>query len=214
MSKKIKVAVIVGDHDYDVPNFQKAFESMDGVETYIQNLQEFTTSEQKTRDWYDVLLFYNYHLTIPTKGSPYNMRAVLDTLGETGQPILILHHAVLAYPDWSKWSDICGMQDRSFNYHDGQNVDFKIIKKHTITEGVKDFSMTDETYEMKSAEAADGNDVLVTTDHPLSAKTILWTRTHKKSKVVCYSSGHDDSAFANPNFRKLVENSIKWLMTP
>ena len=183
---------------------------MDGVESYIQNLQEFISSEQKTRDWYDVLLFYNYHLPAPSGDT----KAILDTLGETGQHIFILHHAVLAYPDWSKWSDICGIQDRSFKYHDGMNVDFKIAKKHPVTEGLKDFSMTDETYEMKSAGGGgDDSDVLVTTDHPLSAKSILWTRTHGKSKVVCYSSGHDASAFADTNFRKLVENSIQWLMS-
>ncbi|MCL2639814.1 MAG: ThuA domain-containing protein [Phycisphaerales bacterium] len=211
LQKKIKVAVIVGEHDYDVPNFQKAFESLDGVECYYQNLLEFISSAKVTRNWYDVLVFYNYHLPTPPSGG--DTKAVLDALGETGQHILILHHAVLAYPEWSKWSDICGMADRSFKYHDGMNVDFKIVKNHPITEGVQDFSMVDETYEMKSAEGDDGNDVLITTDHPRSAKTILWTRTHKKSKVVCYSSGHDASAFADPNFRKLVENSIKWLMS-
>ena len=215
MSNKIKVAVIVGEHPYDVPSFQKAFESIDGIECYYQNMQEFTSSEQEMpggTKWYDVLVFYNFHKATPAEKSPWfcgDTKGVLEKLGQTGQGILILHHALLAYREWSKWSDICGMKDRSFAYHVGQNVDYQIVKQHPITEGVDNFSMIDETYEMKSAD--EGSDVLVTTDHPKSAKSILWTRTHGNAKIVCYASGHDATAFNNPNFRKLVANSIKWL---
>ena len=212
MSDIVKIAVIVGEHPYDVPGFQNVFSQMRDIECYFQNLQEFTGSEEKTRNWYDVLLFYNYHLITPSDGNPWfagDVKTVMESLGYTGQGIFILHHAVLAYPDWGKWSDICGIQNRRFKFHDIQAVNYEIVKHHPITEGVDDFSMIDETYEMEPT--GDSSDVLVTTDHPLSAKTILWTRTYKKSDVVCYLSGHDDSAYSDYNFRRLTENAVKWL---
>jgi type 1 glutamine amidotransferase len=42
-------------------------------------------------------------------------------------------------------------------------------------------------------------------------KTIAWTRQYKNARVFCYQSGHDNQAYANPNFRKVVARGIHWL---
>jgi len=213
MNRKIKVAVVVGDHPYDVPNFQKMFMAMDSVEAYIQNLQEFITCSEEIRKWYDVVLFYNFHNETPKSDDPdvvSNEKIALEQLGDTKQGIFLLHHAILAYPDWHVWSDICGIQNRIFDYHHDQNVNYEIIKSHPITSGVNNFSMIDETYSMDSAGA--DSDILITTDYSPSMKTILWTRKYKNSNVVCYESGHDNIAFSNNNFRKIAENAITWLV--
>jgi type 1 glutamine amidotransferase len=60
-------------------------------------------------------------------------------------------------------------------------------------------------------DAGEGSDVLLTTVHPESMKTIAWTRQYKNARVFCYQSGHDNQAYANPNFRKVVARGIHWL---
>jgi len=201
-NEKIKVAVIVGWHPYDVVNFQKLFESIDGTECYIQHMEQFTSSDKERRQWYDVLVFYNMHSDTP--------ETALSELGETKQGIFVLHHALLAYPQWSVWSEICGIDDRRFDYHLNQTVELQIAdQSHSITEGISDFSLVDETYTMKNA----GTDskILITANHPKSMESIAWVRKYKNSPVFCFESGHDNSTFSNGNFRKIVKQAIVWL---
>ena len=39
----------------------------------------------------------------------------------------------------------------------------------------------------------------------------MWTRTEKKSRVIYLQLGHGPEAFANPNYRKLVAQSIHFV---
>jgi len=212
-ANKPKVAVIVGQHPFDVISFQKLFNNISGIEPYHQNMEQFTSSPKEIRESYGVLLFYNFHRQDPTDQDPWyagKTKSVLESLGDTKQGIFLLHHAILAYPDWRVWSDLCGIQDRKHDYHVNQNVHYIVAdKNHPITSGLADFDMTDETYTMNSA----GGDsrILITTDHPLSMKTIAWSRKYKNADVFCYESGHDDQAYGNENFRKIVRRGILWL---
>ena len=154
---------------------------MDEAECYIQHLEQFTSSTKERRQWYDVVVFYNMHGGIPENKNWYegNVTAAFEELGETNQGILILHHALLAYIGYPVWSDICGIQDRNFKYHIGENVAFNIARNHKITEGINGFTMTDETYTMN--EPRTDSEILVTTDHSPSMKSILWTRKYRNS---------------------------------
>jgi len=211
MSEKIKIAVIVGAHPYNVQAFQDVFTANEKFEAYVQSLEIFTCSSKEQRESYDVLVFYHMYMETPTPESAWNgiKTNALEQLGETNQGILVLHHALLAHPEWQPWSDICGIDNREFKYHIGETVDYQIKKIHPITEGVRDFTMTDETYTMN--EPGSDSEILVATAHKPSMETILWTKKHKNSRVVCYESGHDAAAYNNENFRKLLYNSILWL---
>jgi type 1 glutamine amidotransferase len=52
--------------------------------------------------------------------------------------------------------------------------------------------------------------VLLTTDHPTSDRTIGWVRRFRKAKVCTIQLGHDSKAYANSNYRQLVERAILW----
>ena len=69
--------------------------------------------------------------------------------------------------------------------------------------------MKDETY-IISEPFAEGNHILIKTDNANSIKNLAWTRTYKKSPVFCYASGHDNQAYGNENFRKVLHNAIHW----
>ena len=69
--------------------------------------------------------------------------------------------------------------------------------------------MIDETYIMGEPEEP-GNTILITTDNETSIKNIAWARQYKNSRVFCFVSGHDNQAYANPGFRKILHNAIHW----
>lgn len=209
----IKTAVITGGHPYDVIGFNQLFRSLEGVDAYIQHMDDFCSSSQQARDSYDVALFY--HMLMPTPqdeglpGYAGRPKTVLEGLGKTAQGIVVLHHALLAYPAWPVWSEIVGIQNRRFGYYPDQSLDFRVANAgHPITQSLQGWSLVDESYTMDSASA--GSTILLTTDHPNSMKTIAWTREYQASRVLCYESGHDQSTYGNPDFRRFLARGIAW----
>jgi hypothetical protein len=78
-----------------------------------------------------------------------------------------------------------------------------------VTAGVSDFPIRDEIYWGFRA----GKDItpLITTDNAKSGKPLGWARTEGNSKVVYLQLGHGPEAYANPNYRKLVAQSIQFV---
>lgn len=210
---KIKTAVVTGRHPYDVPNFYAVFKNIPEIDFYPQHLEDFISDSVANRDQYDVVVFYNFHQETPGNEQNWwekSMKNSLEHLGETKQGIFLLHHAILAFPNWDAWANICGIKDRKFSFYINETVKTKVAKSdHPITKGLSNWEMVDETYLMKDAE--EGCEVLLTTDNPKSMKTLAWTRQYKNSKVFCYEGGHDNQAYSDPNFRKVIANGIKWL---
>jgi len=201
----VKVAVLTGGHAYDVPNFDKLFQSLAGIQTTIQTMEAFFALPAAQRDAYDALLFYHMLMPTPTGSA----KEALEHLGSTEQGLLVLHHALLAYPQWPVWSEIVGIADRKFGYHHDQKLHVNVTSvRHPITEGLKSWDMIDESYTM--ADAGQGSEILLTTDHPKSMKTIGWTRQHKKSRVFCFESGHDNQTWVSPDFREVLRRGLLW----
>ena len=209
----LKVAVVTGAHSFDVINFTKFFRSLEDVDPYIQHMEHFASSTNEIRQKYDVILFYFFFMDDPNNqdltGTATHYLKTIEDLGEAGQGIMVLHHALLAYPQWSLWSELVGIQNREFGYHENQNLQVKVKNPdHPITRGVKSWNMIDETYTMD--DAGEGSEILLTADHPKSMKTIGWTRTYKDSRVFCLESGHDSITWADPNFKQIVQQGIHW----
>ena len=58
--KKIKIAVVTGGHPFDVIGFSDLFRALDGVQAYIQHIDDFAVASEEIRDSYDVVLFYSF----------------------------------------------------------------------------------------------------------------------------------------------------------
>ena len=211
---QIKTAVITGQHSFDVPAFTRLFRVLSNVDAFVQTLDDFVADEGKARDWYRVVLFYNFHQTTP--GSPEaepgwgrDTLAALERLGQTEQGIVVLHHSLMAFRQWPFWSTLVGIEERGFGYHHNQHLDVHIEDPdHPITHGLPDWKMVDETYTIN--EPGPDAHVLVTTDHPNSMHSLAWARTFGKARVFCCASGHDSQAFDNPHFRTLLSHGIAW----
>ncbi len=201
----IKVAVITGGHFFDVPGFHAIFRDMPQVDSYIQLEANWAADVGQTLDTYDVFLFYNMPRGLPEERT----RPVLEKLGESGQGIFLLHHAILAYEQWPFWSDLVGISDRSFGYDHEQELSVQIADPaHPITQGIEPWRMVDETYSM--ASAGEDSHRLLTTDHPRSMRVLGWTRQFRNARVFCYQSGHDNLTYADLNFRKTILRGIQW----
>lgn len=205
---KIKVAVVTGNHVFDVPEFIELFRSMKSIDFYLQDLQNYAADMSDARRHYDVTLFYNMHFEFPDQAS----RRVLERLGETDQGLFLLHHGILGWRDWHIWAAVTGIEDRKFTYHPGELVRTEIADPdHPIVKGLKPWTMPDETYRMNGADTDPDNHVVLRTDHPKSLSTLAWTRKYRNAPVFCYASGHGTDTYADPNFRAVVERGIKWL---
>jgi uncharacterized protein len=208
----IRLAVVTGGHPYDAMSFGDLMRSLPGVCFDVQSVQDICTDFGDYVRHYDVIVFYN--MTQQTPQDKYAWDCVskekILQIFDRGQGVCLLHHSILAFPDWPLWGEVCGIADRSFKYHMSVDMDFKVMSSdHPITRELDDFSMIDEAYEMNSAD--DSSAILLSADHPKSMKSIAWTRRFGQSKVFCYESGHDKQAFNHPRFREILYRGILWL---
>jgi hypothetical protein len=214
VAEQVKTAVVTGGHSYDVPEFHELFRGLAGVDAYIQHLEDFASSPQEVRDGYGAVLFFFFPQENPSdEGMPWFLgkpKTAMEHLGETGQGIVVLHHAILAYPHWPVWAELCGISDSSFSYFPNQHIRVEVARPdHPIVHGLSDWEMVDETYKMQ--DAGPGSEVLLTVDDPKSMHTVAWTRTHKRSRVFCCGLGHDNQAWSAPNFQEMLRRGILWV---
>jgi len=210
----IKVAFVTGGHPYELQPLHAALRALPGVDVYPQHMDDWCAAG-KARQAYDAVVFYHMLMDDPPeKGAWYQgtVKAALEELGTTGQGIVILHHAILGYPQWKFWSDLVGITDRKFGYHVHQSISVHVADTgHPITRGLQDWEMVDETYTLAEPMAADGNTPLLTVEHEKSMKCIAWMRQFGKAKVFCFQSGHDGQTFAVPMFREVLGRGIRWV---
>jgi hypothetical protein len=214
----IKIAVITGGHPFDVQPFHALFDALSGIEAYIQHTDEFASEPDEVRDGYAAVVFYSMLKDTPRDdglwytGKP---QSAFERLGERGQGIVILHHGILAYPNWAVWDDITGMKGRSMrSYHQNEQVLVEVCDpQHPILRNTSAWEMIDETYLMDGAVMPDeipGNHIFLTTPNPHSLKPLGWTRQYQKSRVFCFVSGHGYATYANPGFRNVLANGARW----
>jgi hypothetical protein len=126
----IKVAVITGGHPFDVQPFHQLFRALPGIDAYIQHTDEFVSEPPEVRDSYDAFVFYSMFHDTPTDDVPWyagKPQTALERLGETKQSIVLIHHALLAYPDWPMWDEIAGMKARIMrSYHPNERIRYDL----------------------------------------------------------------------------------------
>jgi len=213
MVSTLKVAVVTGGHPYDVPGLTDMFRALPGIDAYVQHLEDFTADVAGRRAGYDVVLFYTMLKDTPTGEGPWysqGIKAGLERLGETEQGIFLMHHALLAFPDWPLWHELVGIPDYGFQgYHAGQPVRVNVAQPdHPITRGIEAWEMIDETYLMNEPGA--DNEILLTIDHPKSMRACGWARHYRNARVFCLQSGHDLEAWSSEGFRAVVTRGVQW----
>ena len=215
----VRVLLVTGGHGFDRKSFDAFMLSLDDiVVTEVKHPNALAMFRPENRASYDVVLFYD----MPEAISEQEKNDFTDCL-KAGKGMVVLHHAYCSYQNWNEYQNIIGgryyqkpwtddkgaMYPASSYKHD---VLFRVKvadKKHPVTKSIKDFDILDETY---------GNGIvnptvhiLLTTDEPTSTPSIAWTNRYGKSKIVTILLGHDNHAWTNPDFVKLLTQAIRWV---
>ena len=210
---KLKIAVVTGGHNFEVIPFHALFRAMPGIDAYIQHIGDFASSPEEVRDGYDAVVFYIMPGGAPSDDSPWfggKPKSAFEHLGETAQGIVMLHHAILAYPDWPVWDAMVGLKNRVITqYQHDETIPVHVaLPQHPIVRGITPWTILDETYVLH--DPGPDSQVLLTTDHPACMRSLAWTRTYRNARVFCYQSGHDHQAYEDASFRSELANGILW----
>ena len=217
-AKPIRILVITGGHDYKAEPFNKMLSALGENITYqiIEFPAAYDMFLPQNRNKYDVLVFYHMWQNITPEQQKIFSECIRD-----GKPVVALHHSICAFDDWPEYSNIIGgkyfhktttvngKEYPACSYIHDLHFKVKVVDpENPVTIGIKDFEVFDETY--KGYYIEDGVTSLLTTDEPSSTAVIGWTKKYGKARIVTLQSGHDAPTFENPNFRKLLKQSIEW----
>lgn len=215
----VRALVITGGHGYKIGEFNKMFASFAPDVTYqvVEFPAAYEMLGKENRQKYDVLVFYHMWQTITDE-----QKEIFSECIREGKPVVALHHSICAYDDWPEYwniiggkyfhkeTELNGVTWKPCSYIHDLHFRVKIAAiRHPVTKGVSDFQIFDETY--KGYYVAGDVTPLLETDEPSSNPVIGWAKKYGKAKVVVLQSGHDSPTFENPDFRKLLKQSIEWV---
>ncbi len=215
---KTRVLIFTGGHGFEKEPFFKLFQDNPDITFKAAehpNAQALLSADA-AKDW-DVLVLYDLYQPISDE-TKSNFVARL----QEGKGLVVLHHAIANYQTWPEYNNIIGahyyLAKTNINgvyklraaYKHGVTFNISVADtNHPITKGIQDFGIVDETYNWFDVYA----DVhpLLTTTEPESAVVIAWAKNYANARVVYLQSGHDHTAYENPNFQRILRQSIQWV---
>ena len=215
----VRVLLITGGHDFDREPFDVFIKSLPGITvSEVTHPNALAVFRPENRASYDVILLYDSPSTIGEQ----EKKDFSDCL-KAGKGMVVLHHAYCSYYDWDEYQTIIGGRYHQEPWTDSNgvlhpastflhDVQFRVKvadRKHPVTKGIRDFDIIDETYGKGSVNP--GVHPLLSTDEPASTSSIAWTNRYGKSDIVTILLGHDNHAWSNPSFVKLVTQAIMWV---
>lgn len=204
----IRVLVVTGGHTYPT-SFYSVFEQPGLTWDHAVSSEEAYRADLRER--YDVLVLHDMPKTLSDTG-----RQHLRAFADAGKGLVVVHHAIVSYPDWDWFRDLIGgrylEQGRdgqpASSYRHDERMRIAIARPHPVTEGLTPFSVLDETY--KGMWLAPTNTVLLTTDNPTGDPAVAWVSAYPRSRVVTIQLGHGPETHRDLSFRRLVLNAITW----
>jgi uncharacterized protein len=206
----LRLLVVTGGHDYPT-SFYTLFEDPAHFQWdhAVSNHEAFRTD---LRAKYDVLVLYDSSAEISDEE-----KKNLTDFAKSSKGIVVLHHAIVDYPDWEWWwREVVGGKymfrpekglPASTYLHD-QDILVEPVGKHPILAGIGPLRINDETY--KGMWISPQVQVILKTNHPTSDGPVAWISPFKDSRVVYIQLGHGELAHRHAGFRRLVRNGILW----
>jgi hypothetical protein len=202
--------VVTGGHDYET-SFYALFEGQADV-TWSHAASAREAFRRDLRPAFDVLVLYDSTRELEEAG-----RANLRAFVEAGKGVVVLHHAIVDYPDWEWWyRDVVG--GRYLEKPDGKlaastyrhdvELFIKPAAQHPVLTDVGPMHIIDETY--KGMWISPDVKVLLRTEEPTADGPVAWISPYAKSRVAYLQGGHDSAALKHPAYRKLVRNAVLW----
>ncbi len=215
---KLRLLIVTGGHGFDRDPFFAMFDGFADIEwrevTHPEANGSYAPDAAET---FDVLVFYDMNQEITEE-----QKTAFIALLNGGKGLVVLHHALADYQAWEEFEAIIGgryhlapytregKEHPASTFRHGVDISVHVADAdHPVTAGLEDFTIHDEVYGGYSVQPT--VHALITTDHPESSETLAWTNEYGKSRIVTIQLGHDALAYNNPNYRKLVEQAIRWV---
>lgn len=222
--KPVRVLIVLGS-----PPYHRVYDFGDSLESTLKRIGGFTVTrlepprsgkpddtahlkklEKVSRSDYDVLLFYTSQMDL-TSAEEHGLQNFLAS----GGGIVAVHGASLSFPKSKFWTHLIGAR---FKGHIKGTHPLNIVivdHQHPITRGVPNFQIIDEEY--KHTFVNEPRHVLARLRErpPESDQSenmdSLWTRAIGNKGRMFYSGlGHDQQAWNNPNWQKLIAQGLCW----
>ncbi|MHB1317586.1 MAG: ThuA domain-containing protein [Anaerolineae bacterium] len=224
---KVVLAVVLGDHPVSVPAFHNMFRSFAEIDYYPMDLLDWVLDMAGVRSRYDAVLFYIFHIETPP-GNEHNFfyqgltASALEQLGQSSTGVVVMHHALNAFPEWDFWSRLTGLpaEERPFTLQElltehlfCERIPVSIADPdHRITQGLEPWDLTGETWNYGPHRLNPDCHTLLVTDHQaMRRKEIAWTHSLGQARVLCLQPGHNSDAFNDPHFRTVLSRGILWV---
>ena len=142
--------------------------------------------------------------------------ALLEQYVAGGGGLLALHAAVICFDASPAWNRLCGA---SWNWTTSSHpavgpAQVRVTERgrsHPLTEGVADFTITDEVYGFLDENLAEGNVApLLTSAHGGRDHPLLWTQEIGRGRVVTDLLGHGLPSLSHPAHRTVLARAARW----
>lgn len=215
MGQDVSVLVVTGGYTFDESAFFEMFDQMEGIHyDHLEQPEANRVIFAGKADKYDVLVFYDRWERI----TPPQKLAYLQ-LTRKGKPFLFLHQSLASYPGWKSFEEIIGgryvVPGRGVSEQDLSTSDSNVwvycsVENYTpVTAGFSELRFFDEVYgNLRISEAVKP---LLRTRHPQSAEFVAWENHYNASTIVYIQPGADQRTFTNPDYRKLLQQAIRYL---
>lgn len=211
-----RILVVTGGHAFDTVEFYNLFTSLENaVFDTVSHPRALEVLSSNKIDSYKVLVFYDYLPDMPLEDS-----IIFLELSQKGIPMLFMHHALCNFQGWDGYRQMVGgkytvpefQSDSTLHSSYRHDIDIQVTvldPNHPVTVGVEDFVIHDEGY----SNIRINKDVhpLLGTSHPDCSPMMAWVNQYQNSTCLYLMLGHDKQAYANENFKLLLDNSIQWL---
>lgn len=212
-SRDVRLLIVMGGGTYESTVF-RFFDALDGVQ-YTLSMSDREAFAEDLRGRYDTILMYNLSGTLPERE-----RGHLRKYLEDGGGLVVLHHALANYGDWTWWhQDVVGGRYLlspdgplpASTYLQDQSIIATVTKEHPVVASLGGHPMHiyDETY--KHLWISPRVEVLLRTGLTSSDGPLVWIGPYMKARVVAIQPGHGGSAYFNLGFRLIVRDAIRWV---
>lgn len=212
----IRVLLVTGGHGFKREPFLQMLRDDELIE--FQEAENGASAKAFERDdlsSYDVFLLYNMTQNITDRQKENFLHAI-----DRGVGLVVLHHALVSYQQWPEYERIIGGRYPEDQKHRGKvtpalgyrhDVDVPktiVAKRHPITQGLENFVIRDEIY--WGYRVSQDVTPLIATTHAESGNPLGWVRQEGDALIVFIQLGDSPTAYRNPNYRRLLSQSIQW----
>jgi uncharacterized protein len=202
--------LLIGDYN------NAPWHPLGGVDHRLKEIlgEEFDISTTEDRAVLQNLNITSYELLIcyvdswKKKLSPVELSGLLSYTAGGGK-LLVIHNGI-SYQENPEFAHLVGA--RFLGHPPYQKLSFKMTSAvHPITEGLSDFEMEEELYTFELDKWTDSTVLMECTNGEIT-EPAAWIHPYGLGQVLYLAPGHDVNSFNNPEYIKVIKQSVRYLL--